>query len=168
MRLGQNMQDALNEQIKHEFYSAYAYLSMSAYCESLNLAGFARWLKVQAEEEVEHAMKFYEFINDRGGRVRLLAIDQPPVDFASPLAVFEQALAHEQHVTELIDRLYATAAKEQDYASQAFLQWFLTEQVEEEKITSHVVEMLKLAGDSRHALLMLDKELGEREEEDDE
>ena len=167
MRLGQTMQDALNEQIKHEFYSAYAYLSMSAYCESLNLEGFARWLKVQAEEEVEHAMKFYGFINDRGGRVQLRAIAQPPVDFDSPLAVFEQALAHEQHVTELIDRLYTLAVDERDYASQSFLNWFVTEQVEEEKITSHVVEMLRLAGDSRHALLMLDKELGERQEEDE-
>ena len=166
MKLNQAMQDALNEQIKHEFYSAYAYLSMAAYCESLNLVGFARWLQVQAEEEVEHAMKFYNFINDRGGRVRLQALDQPPVDFASPLAVFEQAHQHERQVSELINRLYALAAREQDYASQAFLQWFLTEQVEEEKITSHVVEMLKLAGDSRHALLMLDKELGEREEDE--
>ena len=164
--LAQTIQDAMNEQIKHEFDSAYLYLSMSAYCESNTLPGFARWLTVQAREEIEHAMKFYTFIHDRNGRVQLKALDQPPVDFPSTLSVFEQAAAHERKVTGLIHRLYALALDEQDYASQAFLQWFISEQVEEEKITAQVVETLKMAGDSRHALLMLDRELGAREGEE--
>lgn len=163
--LGKRLQDAMNDQIKHEFHSAYVYLSMAAYCESANLPGFAHWMGMQAREEVEHAMKFYQFINDRNGRVQLQAIAQPPVKFSSPLDVFEQALAHEQHITGLINQLYGLAVKEQDYASQAFLQWFVTEQVEEEKNASAVVERLKLAGDSKHALLMLDTELGARKEE---
>ncbi len=165
MTLSTAVQEALNEQIKHEFDSAYIYLSMAAYCESANLPGFARWLGVQAREEVEHAMKFYGFIHDRGGRVQLRALDQPPTEFGSVLGVFEQALAHERKISGLINQLYGLAAGEQDYASQAFLQGFVTEQVEEEKITSQVVERLKLAGDSKHALLLVDTELGERQDE---
>ncbi len=166
MTLGTAVQEALNEQIKHEFDSAYIYLSMAAYCESANLPGFANWLSVQAREEVEHAMKFYTFIHDRGGRVQLRALDQPPTEFGSVLGVFEQALAHEQKISGLINQLYGLAAGEQDYASQAFLQGFVTEQVEEEKITSQVVERLKLAGDSKHALLLVDRELSDRQDED--
>lgn len=162
MGLSQTVQEAMNEQLKHEFDSAYIYLSMAAYCESASLPGFAHWLGAQAREEVAHALKFYTFIHDRGGRVQLRALDQPPVDFASPLAVFEGALAHERKISGLINQLYGLAAREQDYASQAFLQWFVTEQVEEEKITSQVVERLKLAGNSKHALLLIDRELGER------
>lgn len=162
MGLSQTVQEAMNEQLKHEFDSAYIYLSMAAYCESASLPGFAHWLGAQAREEVAHALKFYTFIHDRGGRVQLRALDQPPVDFASPLAVFEGALAHERKISGLINQLYSLAAREQDYASQAFLQWFVTEQVEEEKLTSQVVERLKLAGDSKHALLLIDRELGER------
>jgi ferritin len=165
MTLGTAVQEALNEQIKHEFDSAYIYLSMAAYCESANLPGFAHWLSTQAREEVEHAMKFYTFIHDRGGRVQLRALDQPPTDFGSVLGVFEGALAYERKISGLINQLYGLAAREQDYASQAFLQWFVTEQVEEEKITSQVVERLKLAGDSKHALLLVDRELGERQDE---
>ena len=107
-------------------------------------------------------MKFYHFINERGGRVVLQAIDQPPVDFGSPLNVFERTLEHEQLVTGLIHQLYALAIQEQDYASQIFLQWFVTEQVEEEDSATQIIEMLKLIGDKRHALLMLDRELGGR------
>lgn len=164
MTLGTAVQEALNEQIKHEFDSAYIYLSMAAYCESANLPGLANWLGVQAREEVEHAMKFYGFIHDRGGRVQLLALDQPPTEFGSVLGVFEQALAHERKISGLINQLYGLAAGEQDYASQAFLQKFVTEQVEEEKITSQVVERLKLGGDSKHALLLIDQELGARQD----
>ncbi len=167
MTLGAAVQEALNAQIKHEFDSAYIYLSMAAYCESANLPGCAHWLSVQAGEEVEHAMKFYAFIHDRGGRVQLRALDQPPTDFGSVLGVFEGALAHERKISGLINHLYGLAAREQDYASQAFLQWFVTEQVEEEKITSQVVERLKLAGDAKHALLLIDRELGERRDEEE-
>jgi ferritin len=152
----------MNEQIKNEFYSAYQYLSMAAYCESANLPGFARWMRMQAREEVEHAMKFYDFILDRGSRVLLQAMDQPVADFGSPLEVFEQALEHEQRVTAMINDLYRLAVKENDYASQTFLQWFVTEQVEEEKNAGDVVETLKMIGGKSEALFLLDRELGER------
>jgi ferritin len=160
--LNKTLQDAMNEQIKNELYSAYLYLSMSAYCEAANLPGFAHWMRMQAQEEEAHAMKFYHFIHERGGRVILQAIDQPPVEFPSPLAVFEQTLEHEQKVTAMIHDLYTLAAEEKDYASQAFLQWFVTEQVEEEDSASQILETLKMIGDKGHALLMLDRELGSR------
>lgn len=159
------IQDAMNEQIKNELYSAYLYLSMAAYCESINLKGFAHWMRVQYEEETEHAMKFFDFVNDRGGRVTLQAIPQPPTEFKSPLDVFEQTLEHERKVTAMINKIYDLAVKESDYASQALLQWFVTEQVEEEKSASEIVEKLKLAGDRGSALLYLDHELGERKAE---
>jgi ferritin len=154
------IQDALNEQIKNELYSAHQYLSMSAYCESATLPGFAYWMLAQAQEEKEHAMKFYNFILDRNGRVLLRAIDQPVVEFGSPLEVFEQALEQEQEVTAQINELYELAASENDYASQAFLQWFVTEQVEEEKNVRDVLETLKMIGDESEALFLLDRELG--------
>ncbi|MDH4208917.1 MAG: ferritin [Anaerolineae bacterium] len=160
--LSKTLQDAMNEQIKNELYSAYLYLSMSAYCEAANLPGFAHWMRMQAQEEQAHAMKFYEFIYERGGRVVLQAIDQPPVEFPSPLAVFEQTLEHEQKVTAMIHDLYTLAVEEKDYASQAFLQWFVTEQVEEEASASQILETLKMIGDKGHALIMLDRQLGRR------
>jgi ferritin len=160
--LGAEIQDAMNEQIKNEFYSAYQYLSMAAYCESENLPGFAGWMRAQAREETEHAMKFFDFILDRNGRVVLGAIDGPVVEFGSPLEVFERALGHEQKVTTMINDLYGLAVRENDYASQAFLQWFVTEQVEEEKNTGDVVETLKMVGDRSEALFLLDRELGQR------
>lgn len=160
--LSKTIQDAMNEQIKNELYSAYLYLSMSAYCEATNLPGFAHWMRVQAQEEEAHAMKFYDFICERGGRVVLQAIDQPPVEFQSPLHVFEQTLEHEQKVTAMIHDLYGLAVQEKDYASQAFLQWFVTEQVEEEGSATQIVETLKMIGDKGQALVMLDRELGRR------
>ena len=160
--LGKAVQDAMNEQIKNELYSAYQYLSMAAYCESENLPGFAHWMRAQFREETEHAMKFYDFILDRNGRVVLQAIEGPVVDFGSPLEVFEQALEHEQGVTAMINDLYGLAVRENDYASQTFLQWFVTEQVEEEKNAGDVVETLKMIGDSSEALFLLDRELGQR------
>ena len=164
--LGKAVQDGMNEQIKSELYSAYQYLSMAAYCESVNLPGFAHWMRVQFQEEMEHAMKFYDFILDRNGRVVLQAIDQPVVEFGSPLEVFEQALEHEQKVTAMINDLYALAVKENDYASQTFLQWFVTEQVEEEKNARDVVETLRMVGDSSEALFLLDRELSRRGNEE--
>jgi ferritin len=160
--LSKVIQDAMNEQIRNELYSAYLYLSMSAYCESVNLPGFAHWIRVQAQEETTHAMKFYDFICERGGRVVLQAIDQPPVGYESPLGLFERTLEHERKVTAMIHDLYALAVQEEDYASQVFLQWFVTEQVEEEQSAAEIVEMLKMIGDKGHALLMLDRELGRR------
>ena len=157
--LGKAVQDAMNEQIKNELYSAYQYFSMAAYCESVNLPGFAHWMRAQSREELEHAMKFYDFILDRSGRVVLQAIDQPVVEFGSPLEVFEQVLEHEQKVTAMINELYGLAVRENDYASQTFLQWFVTEQVEEEKNAGDVVETLKMVGDTSEALFLLDREL---------
>ncbi|HYP38784.1 MAG TPA: ferritin [Chloroflexia bacterium] len=159
----QAVQDALNDQIKHELYSAYVYLSVSAYCDSIGLQGFAHWMRMQNAEEQEHALKIFDFINDRGGRVRLQAIDQPASDFGTPLQIAEKALEHERKVTGLIERLYELAVKEGDYATQVLMQWFITEQVEEEKNASILVEQLKMIGDNRTALLMLDMELGKRQ-----
>ena len=160
--LNQKIQDALNEQIKNELYSAYLYLSMAAYCESVNMPGMANWMRMQELEERVHALKMFDFVNERGGRVVLQAIDQPPAEFESLLDVFEKTLAHEQKVTAMINNLYALAVREQDYASQIFLQWFVTEQVEEEDSVGQVIETLKMIGDSRQGLLMLDRELGGR------
>ena len=160
--LSKAIQDAINEQIKNELYSAHQYLSMSAYCESVNLPGFARWMLAQAQEEREHAMKFYNFLLNRKGRVILQAIEQPVVEFGSPLEVFEQALEQEQQVTGQINELYGLTTSENDYATQAFLQWFLTEQVEEEKNVGDVLETLNMIGDEGEALFLFDRELGKR------
>jgi ferritin len=164
--LGTAIEEAMNEQIKNELFSAYQYLSMAAYCESENFPGFAQWMRAQSREEMEHAMKFYDFILERNGRVALRALDGPLVEFGSPLEVFEQALEHERRVTAMIDDLYALAVSENDYASQTFLQWFVTEQVEEEKNAGDVVETLKMVGDKSEALFLLDRELGQRRMEE--
>jgi ferritin len=161
--LDKTIQDAMNEQIKNELYSAHQYLAMAAYCESVSLSGFASWMRMQAQEEREHAMKFYDHIQDRNGRVVLQAIDQPIIEFASPLDVFEKALEQEQEVTADINNLYALAVREGDYASQIFLQWFVTEQVEEEKNVGDIIETLKMSGEKNEALILFDRELGKRE-----
>ena len=161
--LDQSIQDAMNEQIKNEFFSAYQYLSMAAYCETANRPGFAHWMRTQAQEEKDHAMKFYDFILERDGRVELRAIEDPRVEFGSPLEVFEGALEHERRVTAMINDLYALATEKRDYASQTFLQWFVTEQVEEEKNAGDVVETLRMIGGSKEALFLLDRELGQRQ-----
>jgi ferritin len=160
--LSKTVQDALNEQMKQEFYAAYLYLSMSSYCSASNFEGFAKWLRLQAQEEVGHAMRIYDYLEDRGGRVLLQAIPQPATEFPSILSVFEQARDHERKVTAMINRLYEVVDGEKDYASHPFLEWFLTEQIEEEKQSSQIVETLKLAGDHPGALLMLDREMGAR------
>ena len=162
MELSKKMQDALNEQIKEEMASAYIYLSMAAYCESINLSGFARWMQAQSNEELAHAMKFYGYIHERGGRVVFEALEQPPVEFAGPVDVFEKTLAHEQYITGRIHKLYAMAAEENDYASLGILQWFVDEQVEEEKTAGDILEMLKMVGDKGHGLIMLDRQLAQR------
>ena len=160
--LSKSMQDAINEQIKNELYSAYLYLSMSAYCETNSLPGFARWMRAQSQEEVEHAMKFFDFVNERGGRVVLQAIDQPPLEFESPRAVFEQTLEHERKVTGMIHSLYELALEEKDYAAQILLHWFIDEQVEEESSAAQILDTLEMIGDKGQALVMLDRELGKR------
>ena len=160
--ISKNLVDEINEQIMHELYSSHLYLAMAAYCEGQNLAGFAKWLMVQAAEEHEHAMKFFEHLNDRGARPVVKAIPAPPVDFKSPLDVFQQTYAHEQKVTARIHLLYALAVKDNDYASQVFLQWFVNEQVEEEKNASYIEAVLKKVGDSTGGLYQLDHTLGKR------
>lgn len=157
--------ELMNEQVKQEFYSAYMYLSMSAYCETENLPGFAQWLKVQAKEEQEHAMKFLEHLLDRGQKVKLLSIEQPAVEFSSVKDVFEKVYAHEQKVTALINAIYAKALEAGDAASQIFLQWFITEQVEEEKNSSSILDMVTKIGSHVGGLYQLDHQLGKRKED---
>lgn len=159
------MQDAINEQIKNEFYSAYLYLSMSAHFEQQNLTGFATWLRVQFQEEQGHALKFIDHLYERGGTVNLLAIPQPPSQFGTHLEIFQQVLEHEKKVTGLIYKLYELALKENDYASQVMLQWFITEQVEEEKNAFDIMELLKNLGDTPAGLVMLDQKLGGRKKD---
>ncbi len=160
--LSKAMQDALNDQIGKEFYSAYTYLSMAAYFQSVNLPGCAHWMRVQYQEENSHALKLFDYLSDRVGKAVLQGIKQPSVEFKSPLDVFEQALGHERDVTAAISRLYSLAQKENDYATQIKLQWFVNEQVEEEKSAMDIVEQLKAIGDNNIALLMLDRQLAAR------
>jgi ferritin len=162
--LSKKLQDAINEQIKNELYSGYLYLSMAAYAEAQNLPGFAHWMKAQCQEEVEHAIKFFDFVNERGGRVELKAIDQPSVEFASPTALFEETLKHEQKVTALIHQLYELALEEKDYAAQVLLHWYIDEQVEEESTAAQILETLKMAGEQGQALVMMDRALAARGE----
>jgi ferritin len=161
--LSSKMEKALNGQINAELYSSYLYLSMAACFEAANFAGMAQWMRAQAEEEKMHAMKFFDFIVDRGGRVTLTAIDAPETEWDSPLAAFEAAYAHEQKVTGLINDLVKLARSENDAATDTFLQWFVTEQVEEEKNADGIVQKLKMVKDAPHGLLMMDSELGQRQ-----
>ena len=163
--LNPELEAALNDQLGGELYSSHLYLSMSAYCESVNMPGAAHWFRIQAEEEREHAMKFYAHIVDRGGRVSLGAIEAPPTDFGSVLGSFERALQAERDVSAAIDRLYAMAVARGDYAAQAFLQWFVTEQVEEEKQADEMVRTLSAIGTDQATLFIVDRELGARKPE---
>lgn len=160
--ISEKLQDAINEQINRELYSGYLYLSMAAYFDSMNLPGFANFMRVQEEEERFHAMKFYDFLNERGGRVVLKKIAQPEVDFDSPVEVFELSLKHEQFVTKSINELMDLAIAENDHATKSFLNWYVDEQVEEEDTMDGIVNKLKLIGGKGHGMLMMDKELGAR------
>lgn len=160
--LTEKMQKALNGQLNAELYSSYLYLSMNAFFTSVNLDGFANWMYYQAQEELTHAMKFYDFINQRGGRIQLQQIEAPPSQWDSPVAVFEDTLAHEQKVTGLINDLVEIAHEQRDHATQIFLQWFVSEQVEEEDSVSGVLEQLKLMGEAKGGLFMIDRELAKR------
>ena len=163
--MNKQLEQALNEQINHELYAAYLYLSMSAYCEWINMPGAAQWMRVQSQEEVGHAMRIFDHLIDRNARVVLQAIEQPPAEFGSLLNVFESALEHERKVTDRIHRLYDLAVQERDYPAQVLLQWFVEEQVEEEKTAQDIVDKLKLIGDFAPGLVMLDAELGGRSPE---
>jgi ferritin len=157
------VQDNMNQQINAEFYSAYLYLSMAAHFEGENLHGMAHWMQVQAKEEAGHAMKFFKYIVERGGRVRLTAIAAPPNTWDSPQAVFEAVYKHECHVTSLINKLVELAVAEKDHASGVFLQWFVNEQVEEEASASEILHQIKMLGDSKQGLFMLDRQLAQRQ-----
>lgn len=158
----EKMQEALNNQLNRELYSSYLYLSMASYFESINLKGFANWMRVQTQEELVHVMKFYDYIIERGGRVILSSIECPPSEWASPLEVFEHTSQHEQKVTSLINNLVDLAISEHDHATNSFLQWFVTEQVEEEALVNEVMQQLKLMGDVGGGLFMLDREFAQR------
>ena len=160
--LSKEMESALNKQINAEMFSAYLYLSMAAYFESISLDGFAKWMEAQAMEEMAHAKKFYDFVSERGGRILLDAIKKPKTDWTSPLEAFEDASKHEQYVTSLINELVNLAIEEKDHASNNFLQWFVAEQVEEEASADSIVQKLKLVGDRGNAIFMMDRELGQR------
>lgn len=157
------MEKALNEQINAEAFSAYLYMSMSAYFKSCNLPGFAHWMDIQAHEEYLHSRKFYDYVIQRGGKVKLAKIDSPDTEWESPLAVFEAALKHEQYITSRINSLVDLSIKEKDHAAGIFLHWFVTEQVEEEENAGGIVEQLKLIADSKSGIFMLDRELGQRQ-----
>jgi ferritin len=165
--ISEKLRDAINEQIKYELYSAYMYLAMSADCSDRNLTGFAHWLRMQAREEVEHAMRFHDFLLERGGRVELHGIDKPPFEFGSPLEIMERSLEHERFVTSRINGLYDLAQEERDRPAQVMLQWFITEQVEEEASIDEIVERMKIFGSDGPALFMLDRDLGARGPEHD-
>ena len=160
--INKSMQDAINDQINKELYSSYLYLSMAAYLEDRNLSGFAHWMRVQETEEREHAMKFFDFIVERGGRVMLKAIEAPKTEWKSTLELAEEVAAHEAVVTASIHALYELALKEKDYSAQIMLQWFITEQVEEERNAAEIVSNLKLIEDRGTAILMLDHRLAKR------
>ncbi len=160
--ISQTMQDAINAQIQHEFYSANLYLAMSSYFEANNLEGLAKWMRIQFEEEQAHALKFFDYLHDRGGRAYVGVIEQPPAEFESPLDVFQKAYAHEQKVTGLINKLYEQALKENDYPTQILLQWYINEQVEEEKNAQTIIEKLKAIGPIQGLILHLDHQLGKR------
>lgn len=156
------LQQAINDQIQAEMYSANLYLAMSGYCMTKGLKGFANWLRVQYQEETMHTLKFVDYIMDRGGELNLKEIAAPPTEFGKPVEVFEKIIAHEEHVTRLINELYEVAVEEKDVAAQIFFQWFVTEQVEEEATAGAVLEQLKLIGDNSSDIFYLDKELATR------
>jgi ferritin len=160
--LSKTIQKAFDVQIKHELESAYLYLSMSSYCHGENLFGFAQWLRMQAQEELAHGMKLFDYVHHRGSSATLHAIEKPDTQFKNIHELFKSVLAHEQEVTGLIHKLYEMSLKENDYASQIELQWFITEQVEEEQTASTIVEQLKMIGDNKATLLMMDKQMATR------
>jgi ferritin len=154
--------ESFNRQINEELFSSYLYLSMSAYFEDIGLKGFSTWMKVQAQEEVAHGMKFYKFLLERGAKVKLEAIKAPQTSWESPLKAFEDALNHEVFITDCINKLVNLSFELKDHPASSFLKWFIDEQVEEESTASDIVSKLKFAGESGGALLMLDRELGAR------
>lgn len=161
--LNEKIEQALNEQLSAESFSAYLYLSMSAYFESENLKGFASWMNIQAMEEYTHSRKFYDYILQRGGRVVLKPIEGPQTEWKSPVDVFEASLNHERYISARINKLMDLAIEESDHATKIFLQWFVTEQVEEEDNVGNTLDQVRMMGDTKQGLYMLDRELGQRQ-----
>jgi ferritin len=166
--ISDTLRDEINEQIKYEMYSAYMYLAMSAWCAERNLSGFAHWMNLQAQEEVDHAMRFFNFLLERGARVELQTIDAPPSDYGDPVAVMEKSLEHEKFVSSRIHQLYKLAVEEGDYPAQVMLQWFVSEQVEEEASIDEIIERMKMFGSDGTSLFMVDTQLGARKPEAEE
>ncbi len=160
--ISKKIEGALNKQVNAELFSAYLYLSMEAFFRSKNLNGFANWMKVQTQEEMTHVMKIYDFIDERGGRITLKAIEGPQTEWDSPLAVFEAVYEHEQKVTGLINDLVDLSIKEKDHATNSFLQWFVSEQVEEEASADAAIQQLKMVESAPGGMFMFDRELGQR------
>lgn len=160
--ISEKMQDALNEQVNKEFYSAYMYLAMSAYCNNIGLPGFSHWMRMQYEEENLHVTKMYDYILDQGGAVHLQTIEEPAKEYGAPVDIFQKTLEHEQYVTGLIHKLMDLAVEERDYATQTFLQWYVTEQVEEESNVNDILAPLRMVGDDKGGLMMLDQKLMQR------
>ncbi len=160
--LPEKVQEGLNDQMAAEFYSAHLYLSMSAYLHSIDMPGAANWMRVQYEEELTHALKIFDFIIERDGRAIVKSFDPPPSEWSSPLDAFYKAYLHEQKVTSSVGELLELARREHDHATEFFLQWFVNEQVEEEASVKAIVQQLKLVGDSKNGIFMIDRELGNR------
>lgn len=160
--LGEKLEKALNDQLNYELYSAYVYAAMAAWFESVDMPGFSSWMQVQVREEMFHVQKLFSFVGERDGRVRLARIDEPPFEWDSPLAAFQNAYEHECGVSSRIHAIVDLAREEKDHAVENFLQWFVTEQVEEEASTKAIVQQLKFLGEDRPALFMMDRELGQR------
>ncbi len=161
--ISKKLEEAINDQINFEFYSSYIYLAMSAWFKDQNYNGFARWMEIQAREETFHAMKFFNFIFDRGGKVELKAIKQPHGEWKQPLDAFKHAFEHEQTVTSRISNLMDLALQERDHVAAALLQWFITEQIEEEASVRNIVDQMKMMGESKDSIFMLDRELNARQ-----
>ena len=161
--LNEEIQEKLNQQVNNELYAAYIYQAMGAQFEAESLEGFASWMDLQTQEELEHARKIYDYINERGGRVELRAIAEPPKDFGTPLEAFQAALEHEEMVTGKINELMSLARKHDDYATESFLQWFVDEQVEEEDSVNAIIDKLEMIGGASSGIYILNNELGKRQ-----
>ena len=160
--LGKKIEKALNQQINKEMYSAYLYMAMSSFSDFKGLKGFSNWFYVQYQEEMEHAMRIYQYIQGQGGQVELMAVEKPAKDFGSPMDMFEATLKHEQFITKSINDLMDLAITEKDHATQIMLQWFVSEQIEEESNDNEIIDKLKLIGKDGNGLFMVDKDLGTR------
>lgn len=160
--LSKKMQNALNKQVNAEYFSSYMYLSMAAHLQAENLSGMATWMKKQSQEELMHALKIFDYIDSRGGKVALTAIDAPPTEWKSPLHVFQETLAHEKKVTGMIHDLVELSRAEKDHATESFLIWFVNEQVEEEDTAQQILARLEMVKDAPSGLFLMDRELGMR------